>query len=45
MQPPTPSQPNTLGNAGLGLGLASAALVFGLGLCLFVAILGQFSAG
>lgn len=37
MQPPTaPPQPNTLGNAGLGLGIASAALVFGLGLCALV---------
>lgn len=26
-------QPNTLGNASLGLGIASAALVFGIGLC------------
>lgn len=25
--------PNTLGNASLGLGIASAALVFGIGLC------------
>jgi hypothetical protein len=32
MTPPTP-QPNTLGNASLGLGIASAALVFGIGLC------------
>jgi hypothetical protein len=29
----TPQQPNTLGNASLALGVASAALVFGLGLC------------
>jgi hypothetical protein len=36
MAPPTPPQPNTLGNAGLGLGIASAALVFGLGLCAVV---------
>ena len=28
-----PQQPNTLGNASLGLGIASAALVFGIGLC------------
>ncbi len=28
-----PQQPNTLGNASLGLGVASAALVFGIGLC------------
>jgi hypothetical protein len=35
MQPPAP-QPNTLGNAGLALGIASAWLVFGLGLCALV---------
>lgn len=35
---PTPSQPNTLGNASLALGLASAALVFGIGLCALVGI-------
>jgi cytochrome c biogenesis protein CcdA len=29
-------QTNTLGNASLGLGLASAALVFGIGLCAIV---------
>ena len=29
----SPQQPNTLGNASLGLGIASAALVFGIGLC------------
>jgi hypothetical protein len=29
----TPPQPNPLGAASLGLGIASAALVFGLGLC------------
>ncbi len=34
MQPP--QQPNTLGNASLGLGIASAALVFGIGLCALV---------
>jgi hypothetical protein len=28
-----PPQPNPLGNASLGLGIASAALVFGIGLC------------
>ena len=28
-----PDLPNPLGNASLGLGIASAALVFGLGLC------------
>ncbi len=31
-------QPNTLGNASLGLGIASAALVFGLGLCALTGI-------
>jgi hypothetical protein len=31
-----PQQPNTLGNASLGLGIASAALVFGIGLCALV---------
>lgn len=36
MQAPAPPQSNTLGNAGLGLGIASAALVFGLGLCALV---------
>ncbi len=30
------SQPNTLGNASLGLGIASLALVFGIGLCALV---------
>lgn len=34
----TPSQSNTLGNASLGLGLASAALVFGIGLCALVGV-------
>lgn len=29
----TPRQPNTLGNASLALGIASTALVFGIGLC------------
>jgi hypothetical protein len=29
----TPKPPNTLGNASLGLGIASAALVFGIGIC------------
>ena len=32
----TPQQPNTLGNASLGLGIASAALVFGIGLCALI---------
>ena len=36
MQTPAPQQPNTLGNASLGLGIASAALVFGIGLCALV---------
>ncbi len=30
---PPPQQPNTLGNASLALGIASIALVFGIGLC------------
>jgi hypothetical protein len=30
---PSSQPPNTLGNASLGLGIASAALVFGIGLC------------
>ena len=30
---PAPQQSNTLGNASLALGIASAALVFGIGLC------------
>jgi hypothetical protein len=33
---PVPPQPNTLGNASLGLGIASAALVFAIGLCALV---------
>lgn len=32
-QSPVPQGPNTLGNASLALGIASAALVFGIGLC------------
>lgn len=35
-QPPAPIQPNTLGNISLGLGVASAALVFGIGFCALV---------
>ena len=31
-------QPNNLGNASLGLGIASAALVFGIGLCALTGI-------
>ncbi len=34
----TPQQPNTLGNASLALGIASAALVFGIGLCALTGI-------
>jgi hypothetical protein len=30
--------PNTLGNASLGLGIASASLVFGFGLCALTGI-------
>lgn len=33
-----PRQSNTLGNASLGLGIASAALVFGIGLCALTGI-------
>lgn len=33
---PTPPQPNTLGNASLALGIASTALVFGIGLCALI---------
>ncbi len=33
---PAPSTSNTLGNASLGLGIASASLVFGIGLCALV---------
>jgi hypothetical protein len=32
------NQPNSLGNASLGLGIASAALVFGIGLCALTGI-------
>jgi riboflavin transporter FmnP len=32
-EPPAHQQPNTLGNTSLILGIASAALVFGIGLC------------
>lgn len=32
-QTPGPQQPNTVGNASLALGIVSAALVFGIGLC------------
>jgi hypothetical protein len=30
---PTPEKPNTVGNASMVLGIASSALVFGIGLC------------
>lgn len=36
--PPSPQQPNTLGNASLALGIASTALVFGIGLCALTGI-------
>lgn len=36
MQSPAPPQANTLGNAGLALGIVSASLVFGLGVCALV---------
>ena len=35
-------RPNTLGNASLGLGIASAALVFGIGLCALTGIAQQW---
>ena len=41
MQPPAGHQSITPGNAGLALGIATAALFFGLGLCLFNSILGR----
>jgi len=34
----TPKQPNPLGNASLALGIASAALVFGIGLCAWTGV-------
>ena len=34
--PEPPRQPNTIGNASLALGIASLALVFGIGLCALV---------
>jgi hypothetical protein len=34
----TPRQPNPLGNASLALGIASAALVFGIGLCAWTGV-------
>jgi hypothetical protein len=33
-----PQQPNPLGNASLALGIASAALVFGIGLCAWTGV-------
>ncbi len=36
--PAPPPQPNILGNASLGLGIASASLVFGIGLCALVGV-------
>ena len=39
---PDPQQPNTLGNASLGLGIASAALVFGISLCALTGISQQW---
>ena len=33
-----PKQPNPLGNASLALGIASAALVFGIGLCAWTGV-------
>ena len=36
--PPTQTETNTLGNASLGLGIASAALVFGIGMCAIVGV-------
>jgi hypothetical protein len=35
---PQDQHPNILGNASLGLGIASAALVFGIGLCALTGI-------
>jgi hypothetical protein len=35
-------QPNTLGNASLGLGIASTALVFGIGLCALTGVAQQW---
>ena len=34
----SPKQPNPLGNASLALGIASAALVFGIGLCAWTGV-------
>ena len=41
-EPSTPQSPNTLGNASLGLGIASAALVFGIGLCALTGVSQQW---
>jgi hypothetical protein len=37
-QSPSPQHPNPLGNASLALGITSAALVFGIGLCAWAGI-------
>ncbi|MBM3152383.1 MAG: hypothetical protein FJZ96_09330 [Chloroflexi bacterium] len=37
-----PRQPNPLGNASLGLGIASLALVFGIGLCALTGVTQQW---
>lgn len=37
-----PQSPNTLGNASLGLGIASLALVFGIGLCAVTGVTQQW---
>jgi hypothetical protein len=39
---PDEKNPNALGNASLGLGIASAALVFGIGLCALTGIAQQW---
>lgn len=39
---PNDQNPNTLGNASLGLGIASSALVFGIGLCALTGIAQQW---
>lgn len=37
-QSPSPLQPNPLGSASLGLGIASVALVFGIGFCSIIGV-------
>lgn len=37
-QSPTPEKPNSVGNASMILGIASSALVFGIGLCAWTGI-------